>query len=144
MAGGFTEKEREQIRIALLSAGYKLSAECGIKKMTVALVAKSSGVAVGSFYNFFDSKEDFVLALIQEAEKEAEIAELTKSQERLSDSIDRLAENIGKSDATNEESLEYFRKAYQSELEWEDMQRRKIDARASEYANTGYGFRSGR
>ena len=30
MAGGFTEKEREQIRIALLSAGYKLSAECGI------------------------------------------------------------------------------------------------------------------
>ena len=73
MAGGFTEKEREQIRIALLSAGYKLSAECGIKKMTVALVAKSSGVAVGSFYNFFDSKEDFVLALIQEAEKEAEI-----------------------------------------------------------------------
>lgn len=73
MAGGFTEKEREQIRIALLSAGYKLSDECGIKKMTVALVAKSSGVAVGSFYNFFDSKEDFVLALIQEADKEAEI-----------------------------------------------------------------------
>ena len=73
MAGGFTEEEREKIRIELLEAGYKLSVECGIKKMTVALVAKSSGVAVGSFYNFFDSKESFVLALIQKAEKEAEL-----------------------------------------------------------------------
>ena len=119
----------------------------GVGGFSSAIQSLASGDIFGAVNGVLDGIAGFgrmgINALIgqgNEAEKEAEIAELTKSQERLSDSIDRLAENIGKSDATNEESLEYFRKAYQSELEWEDMQRRKIDARASEYANTGYGF----
>lgn len=119
----------------------------GVGGFSSAIQALASGDIFGAVNGVLDGIAGFgrmgINALIgqgNEAEKEAEIAELTKSQERLSDSIDRLADNIGKSDATNEESLEYFRKAFQSELEWEDMQRRKIDARASEYANSGYGF----
>lgn len=119
----------------------------GVGGFSSAIQSFASGDIFGAVNGVLDGIAGFgrmgINALIgqgNEAEKEAEIAELTKSQERLSDSIDRLAENIGKSDATNEESLEYFRKAFQSELEWEDMQRRKIDARASEYANSGYGF----
>ena len=55
MAGGFTEKERVEIRQRLLDSGYELSAEIGIKKMTIAMIAKNTGVAVGTFYNFFAS-----------------------------------------------------------------------------------------
>lgn len=119
----------------------------GVGGFSSAIQSLGSGDIFGAVNGVLDGIAGFgkmgINALIgqgNEAEKEDEIAELTKSQERLSDSIDRLANNIGKSDATNEESLEYFRKAYQSEKDWEEMQRRKIDARASEYANSGYGF----
>ena len=119
----------------------------GVGGFSSAIQSLASGDIFGAVNGVLDGIAGFgkmgITALIgqgNEAEKEAEIAELTKSQKRLSDSIDKLAENIGKSDATNKESIDYYRKAYQSEIEWEDMQRRKIDARASEYANTGYGF----
>ena len=71
MAGGFTEEQRNIIKAELIASGYELSVKCGIKKMTVAMVANAAKVAVGSFYNFFDSKESFVIALMEEYEKNA-------------------------------------------------------------------------
>ena len=71
MAGGFTEEQRNIIRAELIASGYELSVKCGIKKMTVAMVANAAKVAVGSFYNFFESKESFVVALMEEYEKNA-------------------------------------------------------------------------
>ncbi|RKM59318.1 TetR/AcrR family transcriptional regulator [Butyrivibrio sp. CB08] len=68
MSGGFTEKEREEIRKKLLNSGYELGTEIGLKKMTVAMIAKSTGIAVGSFYNFYASKEEFVVAMIRDTE----------------------------------------------------------------------------
>ncbi len=73
MAVAFTQEQRDEIQGKLIEAGFVLSTTIGFKKMTVAMVAQSAGVAVGSFYIFFDSKESFVLALIKEAEKEAEL-----------------------------------------------------------------------
>ena len=73
MAIAFTQEQKDEIQEKLIEAGFELSTSIGFKKMTVATVAKSAGVAVGSFYIFFDSKENFVLALIKEAEKEAEL-----------------------------------------------------------------------
>lgn len=73
MAIAFTHEQKDEIQEKLIEAGFELSTSIGFKKMTVATVAKSAGVAVGSFYIFFDSKENFVLALIKEAEKEAEL-----------------------------------------------------------------------
>ena len=70
MAGGFTEEQKTIIRAELIAAGYELSRKCGIKKMTVAMVANAAGVAVGSFYNFFESKESFVVALMEEYEND--------------------------------------------------------------------------
>ena len=73
MAIAFTQEQKDEIQEKLIEAGFELSTSIGFKKMTVATVAKSARVAVGSFYIFFDSKENFVLALIKEAEKEAEL-----------------------------------------------------------------------
>ena len=73
MAIAFTQEQKDEIQGKLIEAGFELSTSIGFKKMTVAKVSKSAGVAVGSFYIFFDSKENFVLALIKEAEKEAEL-----------------------------------------------------------------------
>ena len=68
MAGGFTEEQRNSIRKKLLEAGVSLSTSMGFKRMTVASVAREAGVSVGSFYNFFSSKEAFALAMINELE----------------------------------------------------------------------------
>ena len=68
MAGGFSDKERVEIRQRLLNSGYELSTEVGIKKMTIAMIAKNSEVAVGTFYNFFASKEEYVVAMIRDTE----------------------------------------------------------------------------
>jgi AcrR family transcriptional regulator len=81
MAGGFTDEERAAIRLKLISAGYELITDCGIKKMTIAMVAKAAGVAVGSFYNFYDSKEEFVVALISETEQKAMAKMMTNFSE---------------------------------------------------------------
>ena len=68
MAGGFSDKERVEIRQRLLNSGYELSTKVGIKKMTIAMIAKNTGVAVGTFYNFFASKEEYVVAMIRDTE----------------------------------------------------------------------------
>ena len=72
MAGGFSLKEKEEIGQRLLMSGYELSIGVGLKKMTVAMIAKNSGIAVGSFYNFYASKEDFVVAMIRDTEEKFE------------------------------------------------------------------------
>ena len=73
MAVAFTQEQKDEIQGKLIAAGFDLSTTIGFKKMTIAKITKAAGVAVGSFYLFYDSKESFVLALIREVEKEAEL-----------------------------------------------------------------------
>lgn len=69
MPANFTEEEREKIRSDLIQVGFRLSRECGLKGMTVSKLAESCHIAKGTFYHFFASKEEFVLALFEEFEK---------------------------------------------------------------------------
>ena len=71
---------------------------------------------------------------------ENEIAELSKSQKILADAIEYFAGKIKDGSATNAESIEYYQEALKSEREWREKQQQKIDDKASESANTGYGF----
>ena len=73
MAIPFTQEQKDEIHGKLIEAGFELSGTIGFKKMTIAKITEAAGVAVGTFYIFYDSKENFVLALIKEAEKEAEL-----------------------------------------------------------------------
>lgn len=119
----------------------------GVGGFQSAVQSLANGDVVGAVNGVLDGIAGFgkmgINALIgggNEDENEKEIEELTKSQDRLTNAINGLAEKILKSDATNEQSVEYYKKAYDAEKEWEEKQRKKIDDRASEYANTGYGF----
>jgi hypothetical protein len=73
-------------------------------------------------------------------EMEERISELKTANEALSKSIDSLAEVISRSDSTNKESLDAYKRQLQAEKEWEANQRQAIDARASEWSNSGHGF----
>lgn len=66
MPANFTEEQKLEIREKLLAVGYELIREIGLKKMKVSIIAERSGIATGTFYHFFDSKEAYVTALIDE------------------------------------------------------------------------------
>ena len=70
MPTAFTDEELEHIRSALIQAGIRLSKELGLQKMPVEKLTAAVGIAKGSFYMFFGSKEDFIL----------EVAEYTGAQ----------------------------------------------------------------
>lgn len=68
MAVAFTKEQRDEIQEKLIEAGFELSTSIGFKKMSIARITGAAGVAVGSFYLFYDSKESFAKALITETE----------------------------------------------------------------------------
>lgn len=76
MPANFTEKERERIRGDLIDAGFQMSRECGLKGMTVSGLTERCHIAKGTFYHFFPSKEEFVLALFAESNRR-DMEELT-------------------------------------------------------------------
>ena len=69
MAIAFTNEQKDELREKLIEAGFELSTTIGFKKMTIAKITEAAGVAVGSFYIFYDSKESFAKALIHETEE---------------------------------------------------------------------------
>ena len=66
MPANFTEEQRTVIRERLLAIGYELIREIGLKKMKVSMIAECAEIATGTFYHFFESKEAYVTALIEE------------------------------------------------------------------------------
>lgn len=85
MPANFTEKEREKIRCDLIDTGFQMSRECGLKGMTVSKLAERCHIAKGTFYHFFPSKEEFVLALFTEANRREteELAVLLRGRDKL-------------------------------------------------------------
>lgn len=60
----FTKRAREAMHEKLLHSGFELISREGIRSLTVEEVAQRSGIAKGTFYNFFPSKEEFVYQVI--------------------------------------------------------------------------------
>ncbi len=61
----FSEQEREIIRIKLLNAGIHELENKTYRNIAVDSLAAEAGIAKGTFYNFFPSKEAYFYAIIQ-------------------------------------------------------------------------------
>lgn len=61
----FTNEEKDVIRNKMLEEGFSSIKNNGFRNTSVAEIAKSAGIAKGTFYNFFHSKEHFVVAVIE-------------------------------------------------------------------------------
>jgi len=68
MPRAFSEDERETIRRELVQVGRKLLAKQGIRRTKVSELTREVGIAPGSFYAFFESKEALFLEVIEEEE----------------------------------------------------------------------------
>ncbi|MBU0711909.1 TetR/AcrR family transcriptional regulator [bacterium] len=81
MVKSFDENERDLIRRKLLEKGRQLFEIYGLKKTTVDEITQTVGVAKGSFYNFFQSKEELFFEIFEEEEhfREQMLADLMVS-----------------------------------------------------------------
>ncbi|MEM9459601.1 MAG: TetR/AcrR family transcriptional regulator [Myxococcota bacterium] len=82
MPRAHTTEELERIHERLLEAGRERFAKVGLAKVTIADLALDAGIGKGSFYKFFESKEDLFLAIQEQQEaafKQALRAELLRA-----------------------------------------------------------------
>ncbi len=62
---GFDDRERERIRDELIATGRDLFAQYGLQKTTISDITDEVGIANGTFYQFFDSKEKLYFEVVQ-------------------------------------------------------------------------------
>jgi len=65
----FTESEKEQIRQCLLTRGKELFIQYGLAKTSIDDLVQACGIAKGSFYKFFSSKEELFYVILNNQEE---------------------------------------------------------------------------
>ena len=60
----FDDEGREKVRLLLLQNGFDLIKTHGLKKTSINDFTKRVGIAAGTFYNFFKTKEEFVYQIV--------------------------------------------------------------------------------
>jgi TetR/AcrR family fatty acid metabolism transcriptional regulator len=88
MLGKFSSKTMDK-RAAILDAALKTFVRRGYSETKVAEIAAEAGVAEGTLYNYFQSKEDLILALFDE-KWGGIIDEIKTKLDRLDDPNDKL------------------------------------------------------
>lgn len=103
MSEAFSKEKQEEIREQLFHTGIRLSRTLGVQRMTVSKLTAACGIAKGSFYSFYKSKEEFILALVEWADK--------KTEEMLGKKLD------GRRQMSTHEFFEFFREFLYSEYD---------------------------
>jgi AcrR family transcriptional regulator len=70
MPKAWNEREKELVRKAMYEEGRKLFEKYGLRKTTVDEIVRAARISKGSFYLFFDSKEELYFDILEKAELE--------------------------------------------------------------------------
>ena len=65
----FTEQEKHRIHETLVAEGRRMFSRYGLKRTAIAELCRAAGIAKGSFYGFFTSKEDLFMAVLDREEE---------------------------------------------------------------------------
>lgn len=63
----FSKEEQDAIRIKMFEEGIGLLKQYGVQRLTIDKLTHSCGIAKCSFYNFYESKETYLYALMERA-----------------------------------------------------------------------------
>ena len=99
----FSKEEQDAIRIKMFEEGIGLLKQYGVQRLTIDKLTHSCGIAKGSFYNFYESKETYLYALMEYAGKHI--------QGML---VNKLA---GRKQMTTHEFFEFFREYLYSDYD---------------------------
>lgn len=79
-AGGRVERRKARTRAGLLAAARQLFAARGMEHTSIAQIAEHADIAIGSFYNYFPTKEALLDALLEdELAKQRALLELRQA-----------------------------------------------------------------
>jgi AcrR family transcriptional regulator len=87
---GRVQRRKARTRAALLAAARALFAARGVESTTIAEIAEQADVAVGSFYNYFATKDELLAALLESALTEQRQA-LEARQAQVEDPAEMIA-----------------------------------------------------
>ena len=91
----FTDYETEQLRKALLKETRRCAVTLGMKKTSVDQLTKAVGIAKGSFYKFYESKEMLFFAVLEGIHSELYgVADLALSENVGLPNADRAAQAV--------------------------------------------------
>jgi AcrR family transcriptional regulator len=88
--GGRVERRKARTRANLLAAARHLFAARGIERATIAEIAEHADIAIGSFYNYFSTKDELLDALIEQALSE-QLRLLRGRQAHVSDPAEKIS-----------------------------------------------------
>ena len=88
----FTEKEITAIRNTLIREGRELFNRYGLKKTSISQQTEASGIAQGTFYRFFDSKEElyFEILKLEESNSDQFLEDVSKSCHSSKEAIKKI------------------------------------------------------
>lgn len=89
-APGRNERRKARTRASLLDAARTLFARQGFEHTAIADITDTADLGVGSFYNHFDSKEDLLAALLEQAFSE-QLTALDSRRTGVSDPAEAVA-----------------------------------------------------
>jgi AcrR family transcriptional regulator len=87
---GRVQRRQARTRAGLIAAAQRLFAAKGIEATTIAEIAEEADIAVGSFYNYFETKEDLLTALLASALAE-QLALLQERQAEVDDPAEKIS-----------------------------------------------------
>jgi AcrR family transcriptional regulator len=88
--GGRVERRKARTRRDLLSAARHLFADRGVEHTAIADIAEHADIAIGSFYNYFSTKDELLEALIEDSLSE-QLRLLQRRHAQLSDPAEKIS-----------------------------------------------------
>lgn len=87
MTKAFNDKEKELIRNKLIDKGKELFSRYGLRKTNIEDLTKAVGIALGSYYNFFQSKEELYFEIMEQEETymKSRLLSIHKMEEELTE-----------------------------------------------------------
>jgi len=89
MPKAFTQSQKDLVRLNLIKKGQEYFIKYGLKKTSVDDLVRAAGIAKGSFYTFFESKEALFLA-VHEASEEKLRTDLMRKVEEIKEPEEKL------------------------------------------------------
>lgn len=89
-AGGRVERRKARTRASLLAAARELFAARGVQSATIAEIAEHADIAIGSFYNYFRTKEELLDALLED-ELTKQLRALQARQAKVKDPAEKIS-----------------------------------------------------
>ncbi|MCX7710881.1 MAG: TetR/AcrR family transcriptional regulator [Clostridia bacterium] len=90
------KQQRDHVRLSIQDTTVRLFKEKGYENVTIDEITKSVGIAKGTFYNFFSSKLDILMAWAEQEFRKFDFTEAMNANKTMNENLDRLIEILDK------------------------------------------------